>query len=1721
MKKLLFGLLITWGLCAQAQVYNNEWIRYTQTYYKFKVGKSGVHRINQSLLASAGLDLIPAEQFQLWRNGVQVPLFISNTTGVLSSSDYIEFWGEMNDGKPDNELYRDRAYQLNNKWSLETDTATFFLTVNPNVAENLRLNNASNDVTANTLPPDPYFMYTAGTYFRERLNNGFAVNVGDNLFSSSYDKGEGWAASDIITLGTSVGPQIGKRSFIVPDLQVYNGGPAPKFKISVSGNSVNNRTYKVMINSDSVIRKFFQFFEYSIDSATLLPSTLNSISDTITVSNIAEVGCYPIPVGCQTDRLAVHQFEFTYPRKFNFSGTSNFEFTLPASISGNFLKITNFNSGTQTPVLYDLTNGKRYTADISVSPFIQFAIPPTSSATHYILVSEDASNINTVSELQQKNFINYTSPAFFGDYLIISAKALFTGPSGTNPVDDYRQYRSSVAGGSYNAKVFEIDEIIDQFGFGIKKNPAGLRNFLRYARLNYPITPKHVFIIGHGLNYVEQRVYESAPDVDKLNFVPPYGFPASDVLLTANPGSSAPEIPIGRLSVIDGGEVAGYLKKVKEFELAQKTFSPSIADRAWMKNVVHIIGAGEPGLDAQLTQNMSTYADIIKDTLFGANVETFSKSSSDYVEQLNSSRLENLFTEGISVITYFGHSSASTLEFNLDNPENYNNFKKYPIFFGLGCNAGNFFRYNPVRLLIRDALSEKYVLSPDKGTIAFVASTHFGIVHYLDIWASRAYNHISSKSYGKTIGQIMKATADDVFNFTTQEDFYARCNTEESELHGDPALMINPQPKPDYVIEDPMVKISPGFVSIADSTFRISANFINMGKAVDSNLLVTIKRTFPNNTSAIVYQHTLRGIRYADSIVVDIHIDPNNDKGLNRLTVTIDADSTVDEMYENNNSVTKDLFIYEDEARPVYPYNFSIVNRQNIKLIASTANPFSVNKSYRMEMDTTEFFNSPILVSQTVTTPGGVMEFSPGMSFSDSTVYYWRVAPVAANGVMNWNTASFIYLPNSEPGFNQSHVFQHFKSTMQGMKLDSSSRQWQFGSKFENLFIREGSWVTSTGQEAGLSVAINSTATIRNTCWFQSLVFNVFDPVTFQPWFNNVPAGTPQSAYTGGQYGSATNNCGFVGRQNNFEFRWDSTFSRKRAMDFMKDTIPDGAYVVVRSFMLDPVYWSTYADLVKYPSQWKSEDEAVFGPGNSLYYSFKNLGFSDLDSFNRPRQFVLVYRKNDPSFIPKWVFTQGTYDNVTLSADCEVPDTLGRVISPQFGPAKAWKQLKWDGKPMETTPGDNPRIDIIGVTPAGDVDTVMRNIDLAQKTVDVSSIDAVQYPYLKLRLRNSDQVTNTPYQFKYWRLTYVPVPEGAIAPNKFLSMKDTVEIAEPINFKIGFMNVSDVPFDSVKVKMIVTDRNNVQHVLPVAKHRPIGVNDSINVSHIIDTRDFVGLNYLYVDVNPDNDQPEQYHFNNFAYRPFYVKGDTLNPLMDVTFDNVHILNYDIVSSRPTIVIKLKDEAKWNLLNDQSKMKVTVRKFAKENDPETKKTYDFDNDTLQFVPAQQAPNGDNTATAIFKPLFAKDGKYELTVSGKDMSDNNAGNMEYRVTFEVINKPMISNMLNYPNPFTTSTAFVFTLTGTEVPQNIRIQVLTVTGKVVREITKEELGPLHIGRNITEFKWDGTDQYGQKLANGVYLYRVITNLNGKSLDKYKPKDDPTDAYFNKGYGKMYLMR
>src|SRR5260221_1748543 len=104
--------------------------------------------------------------------------------------------------------------------------------------------------------------------------------------------------------------------------------------------------------------------------------------------------------------------------------------------------------------------------------------------------------------------------------------------------------------------------------------------------------------------------------------------------------------------------------------------------------------------------------------------------------------------------------------------------------------------------------------------------------------------------------------------------------------------------------------------------------------------------------------------------------------------------------------------------------------------------------------------------------------------------------------------------------------------------------------------------------------------------------------------------------------------------------------------------------------------------------------------------------------------------------------------------------------------------------------------------------------------------------------------------------------------------------------------------------------------------------------------------------------------------------------------------------------------------------------------------------MRLIPATSVTN--NGAIVDFNPAFLKQynpegDDYQLIVSGKDQANNTAGILPYRVTFRIITKPMISNMLNYPNPFTTSTAFLFSITGSDVPPNIKIPIPTLTGQI----------------------------------------------------------------------------
>ncbi|MCU0349559.1 MAG: type IX secretion system sortase PorU [Flavobacterium sp.] len=95
--------------------------------------------------------------------------------------------------------------------------------------------------------------------------------------------------------------------------------------------------------------------------------------------------------------------------------------------------------------------------------------------------------------------------------------------------------------------------------------------------------------------------------------------------------------------------------------------------------------------------------------------------------------------------------------------------------------------------------------------------------------------------------------------------------------------------------------------------------------------------------------------------------------------------------------------------------------------------------------------------------------------------------------------------------------------------------------------------------------------------------------------------------------------------------------------------------------------------------------------------------------------------------------------------------------------------------------------------------------------------------------------------------------------------------------------------------------------------------------------------------------------------------------------------------------------------------------------------------------------------------------------------------------------LERVLNYPNPFVSYTEFWFNHNRPFEPLDVQVQILTVTGKVVKTINQQVVTDGFLCREIT---WDGRDDFGDKIGKGVYVYKltVRSTLSGSKAEKYE---------------------
>ncbi|MBK7981688.1 MAG: T9SS type A sorting domain-containing protein [Ignavibacteriae bacterium] len=131
------------------------------------------------------------------------------------------------------------------------------------------------------------------------------------------------------------------------------------------------------------------------------------------------------------------------------------------------------------------------------------------------------------------------------------------------------------------------------------------------------------------------------------------------------------------------------------------------------------------------------------------------------------------------------------------------------------------------------------------------------------------------------------------------------------------------------------------------------------------------------------------------------------------------------------------------------------------------------------------------------------------------------------------------------------------------------------------------------------------------------------------------------------------------------------------------------------------------------------------------------------------------------------------------------------------------------------------------------------------------------------------------------------------------------------------------------------------------------------------------------------------------------------------------------------------------------------------------------------------------TVNYNPIL-EDGEYTLKVLGRDASGNIDQTSGITRNFNVMSEPKLLEVYNYPNPFGSETYFTFKLT--QIPDEINIKVFTVAGRLIKEF---ELSSNQLNYDLNKIYWDGKDNDGDMIGNGVYLYKVIMDVDGKKQD------------------------
>lgn len=1143
------------------------------------------------------------------------------------------------------------------------------------------------------------------------------------------------------------------------------------------------------------------------------------------------------------------------------------------------------------------------------------------------------------------------------------------------------------------------------------------------------------------------------------DLVPTMGYPPSDTYLTSEivDNTMAPALATGRVPAKTNDDVRTYLNKLKQYD-QQDNF-------IWRKNIINITGGANNSEDISFSGYLKNLSAIADKEYFGAKTINYYKSVTDPVTDNLMAKISGNINDGVSVLNFLGHGSTTTTAVSIGNPSFLNNSNKLLLYIINGCSTGNAF--------VNGSLGEDYIFQNNKGAIAWFGASSQGLASYLYNYTRLFYQNAFNTNYGGSIAQNMARAAR---AYQHPSDTWNWAHLRQYVLLGDPTVSLYSPSLPDYEIKNEDIGLQDQNVTVNSPSIKLFTIVKNIGKSTSNNIPVLVTRTLPNNTIHRYPVFSYEKVLNTDTVIIELDNTLPNVAGNNKFTIAIDPENTIEELSKANNTAEFSYLIRSTGITLISPTEFAITNEAAPSLKIQANDIFSKEQQYVFEIDTVKTFNSNWKKTSPNVNGNAFISWKPSALFESGKVYYWR-AKQADNQNSDWQSSSFAYMSNISNGWNQSHYQQYDEITLKNIVLNSNSKQLEFTTTAFPVLLRTKGNNSTSNIERRMRMSISVGAIAFHNADFEGLGIAAVDPVTpFNMYSYPSVYNFKNDGVNGtGQFLFDTNNAADVDALNEY-----------------LQNIPDGYYVMGFS-------------------------GRNFNP-KSLPQTTQNLlaglNLNKANTINNGEPYAFWTQKGNHKKITPLELTAdysssvpADQQSIDFSYDLRYPWDNGSLTSEKIGPASNWSEAIFD---FDTQSSDNLTYNVIGINPSG-AETMLKS-NLTTPTIALTDIAADSYPFLRINVNISDTQNKSVPHLKGWRVVYDPYADIAFNPdiqNTFHS--STVNQGDSVKLAIGYINLEKQVSDSVVVKYKLTkaDRSVVNGLIKTNK--PLAYNETDKVNFSLSTKDIPGANTLQLSVN-SKDNKDKNELNNYAIYNFNVVKDDKEPVIDVFFDNKRIINGEVVSPNPKISISIADENKFLLLNDTTNIEL----YLKKDDEQAYRRIAFSDNKVVVQNTGTASN--NKIDFLYSPNTLADGRYNLKLRGKDASGNYNTSNDYLVDFEVINEQTITNFLPYPNPFTTSMKFVFQVTG-KVPDKIKVQIMTVTGKIVREVFKNELGTINIGNNISDFTWDGTDQFGDRLANGVYFYHVILENNDQSDVKHRANS--TDVFFKKNFGKIYLMR